>query len=76
MDKIREYPRDADNITTCPKVVVCPTSEREMDKLKKEIDTAMEHYTKLRKDIWTNRKFDIAILFVGILSFIVNLIQG
>lgn len=76
MDKVREYPRDEDDINTCPAKVVCPTSEREMDSLKKDIDTVMNHYKKLREEIWTNRKFDIAILLVGLLSFIVNIARG
>ena len=65
------------NRRVCDKQVICPTSDNEMNEIRKRLDSGGIKMDEIHAGIHKNRKFDIAILAVAIVSFIVNLIlQG
>lgn len=69
------YGRRADDVKVCSNAVVCPTSTREMDELKASVEDAKDDYERLTKEVKTNRKYDIAILIVGILGLVINIVM-
>jgi hypothetical protein len=46
-----------------------------MDELKHSVEQAKSDYGKLTNEIKTNRKFDIAILVIGVVSLVLNIIM-
>jgi hypothetical protein len=69
-----EERRVAERRSPCP---TCPTSDKEMDEIRSRLDKGGIKMDEIGAGIRKNRKFDIAILAVAIVSFIVNLIlQG
>lgn len=70
----RQKFRRVEDISDCPNKVICPTSEREMDELRGKVLETSNSHENLASEIKTNRKFDIAILMVGLLSLAINLL--
>ena len=61
------------NRRICDKQVICPTSENEMVDIRKRLDNGSKKMDEIHAGIRKNRKFDIAILAVAVISFFVNL---
>lgn len=61
------------NRRICDKQVICPTSENEMVDIRKRLDNGGKKMDEIHAGIRKNRKFDIAILAVAVISFFVNL---
>ena len=59
--------------TGCP---LCPTTQKEMQSIRERLNTGGDKMATIMKEIKKNRKFDIAILLVSVLSFIFNIILG
>ena len=61
------------NRRICDKQIICPTSDNEMNAIRERLDTGGKKMDEIHRGIRKNRKFDIAILTVAIISFFVNL---
>ena len=57
----------------CDKQVICPTSDNEMNAIRDRLDSGGKKMDEIHAGIRKNRKFDIAILAVAVVSFFVNL---
>ena len=57
----------------CDKQVICPTSDNEMNVIRERLDSGGKKMDEIHAGIRKNRKYDIAILVVAIVSFFVNL---
>lgn len=65
--------RDEDK-STCLSAVTCPTSEREMDELRKEMNDFNKKVDVLMSEIRHNRLYDKAILGMSFLSLTLAII--
>lgn len=59
--------------TECP---LCPTTQKEIQSIRERLNTGGDKMVTTMKEIKKNRKFDIAILLVSVLSFIFNILLG
>lgn len=60
-------------VEPCSDFVICPTSFKEMRGINKRLDAGGEKMATIMKEVRKNRKFDIAILAMGVISFITTI---
>lgn len=57
----------------CDRQVICPTSDNEMSEIRTRLSNGDVKMDEIHNGIRKNRKFDIAILTIAVISFFVNL---
>jgi tetrahydromethanopterin S-methyltransferase subunit G len=64
---IDDMQKDAEKCT-----IICPTSHYEMNKIRNRLDTGSKKMDEIYNSIKKNRRYDIAILSISIIGFVIN----